>query len=274
MAAIAFLRPTRANFQLSPTEDEAEALARHFAFLQGLVAAGKVVLAGPATDGSLGLVVFPHASEAEARELVAGDPCVVAGVMEAEVKPFRMSLFGTGTGRDWLGFTQAIHVRTDAASAWRMVATCDGLERWFVARADAWTHDGREWPRDRALEQGARVRLTWRGAGESDDRGRCAPAEQTEDDDVLRTEAPQRIRTGWYENKGWVEFRLMPRADGRVTVELEQRMHPTSDFRLLEGAYTGCREGWAFYLANLKCVLEHGIDLRERAPDRKQLVNV
>ena len=99
--------------------------------------AGKVVLAGPATDGSLGLVVFPHASEAEARELASEDPSVLAGVMAAEVKPFRMSLFGTGSGRDWLGFTQAIHVRADAASAWRMLSTCDGLERWFLARADA-----------------------------------------------------------------------------------------------------------------------------------------
>jgi uncharacterized protein YndB with AHSA1/START domain/uncharacterized protein YciI len=274
MAAIAFLRPTRANFHLSPTDDETEALARHFAYLQGLVSAGKVVLAGPATDGSLGLVVFPHASEAEERELASEDPSVLAGVMAAEVKPFRMSLFGTGSGRDWLGFTQAIHVRADAASAWRMLSTCDGLERWFLARADAWTQDGREWPRDRALEQGARLRLTWAGAGECDERGRCTPVEVSEDDDVLRTEAPQRIRIGWYENRGWVEFRLMPRPDGRVTVELEQRMHASSDFAFLEGAHVGCREGWAFYLANLKCVLEQGIDLRERTPDRKRLVNV
>ena len=51
-------------------------------------------------------------------------------------------------------------------------------------------------------------------------------------------------------------------------------MHPTTDFRLLESAYVGCREGWAFYLANLKSVLEHGCDLREPQPDRAGLVNV
>jgi len=38
MAAIAFLRPTRAEFRNEPTADEMEALGRHFAFLQGMVA--------------------------------------------------------------------------------------------------------------------------------------------------------------------------------------------------------------------------------------------
>ncbi|MFM7808868.1 MAG: hypothetical protein ACKPEA_13235, partial [Planctomycetota bacterium] len=40
MAAIAFLRPARADLHLDPTEDEMVALGRHLTFLQGLVAAG------------------------------------------------------------------------------------------------------------------------------------------------------------------------------------------------------------------------------------------
>ena len=274
MAAIAFLRPTRAEFRNEPTADEIEALGRHFAFLQGMVASGDAVLAGPAEDRSFGLVVFPRMDAQAAAERLAEDPAVQEGVFTAETVPWRMSLFGTGTGRDWLGFTQAIHVRAAVPAAWRMLATCEGLERWFLLRADAWTHDGRQWLRDRGLEQGARLRLTWPSAESTDAAGWTIPGEVSEDDEVLRTEAPQRIRLGWYEGRGWVEFRVAPRPDGRVTVELEQRMHPTGDFKLLEGAYTGCREGWAFYLANLKSVLEHGIDLREAAPDRTGLVNV
>jgi len=68
---------------------------------------------------------------------------------------------------------------------------------------------------------------------------------------------------GWYEDKGWIEFRVLPRDEGGSTVELEQRMEPTADRSLLEQAYIGCREGWAFYLANLKSVAEGGRDLRE-----------
>lgn len=32
--------------------------------------------------------------------------------------------------------------------------------------------------------------------------------------------------------------------------------------------HTGCREGWAFFLTNLKAYLEHGIDLRGHDPKR------
>lgn len=273
MAAIAFLRPTRADFHLDPTADELEALARHFSFLQGMVAAGDAVTAGPAEDGSFGLVVFPRLDAPAAAERMREDPAVAAGVFRAEAVAWRMSLFGTGTGRDWLGFTQAIHVSCAAAAAWRALATCDGLERWFLLRAEATTADGRPWPKDRALEAGLGIRLTWPSLGEPDAAGRAVPGEVTETDEVLRAEPPQRIRLSWYEGKGWVELRIVPRPDGRITVELEQRMHPTGDFRLLESAYVGCREGWAFYLANLRSVLEHGHDLRERTPDRRGLVN-
>jgi uncharacterized protein YndB with AHSA1/START domain/uncharacterized protein YciI len=274
MAAIAFLRPVRAEFHLDPSEDELEALGRHFSFLQGLVASGEVIAAGPAEDGAFGLVVFPRLDAAAAAERMQEDPAVSAGVFRAETVAWRMSLFGTGTGRDWLGFTQAIHVRAAAADAWRLLATTEGLERWFPARAEATTADGRPWPRDRALEQGVRLRLTWPSTGTCDAAGRAERGEVSEENGVLRVEPPQRIRLGWYEDKGWVELRVVPRPDGRVTVELEQRMNPTADFRLLESAYVGCREGWAFYLANLKSVLEHGRDLREAAPDRAGLVNV
>ena len=275
MAAIAFLRPVRPNFHRDPSLDELEALGKHLTFLQAQVSAGDVVLAGPSEDGLLGVVVFPHCSATEAEERMRDDPAVAAGVFTCEVKAWRMSMFGTGSTRDWLGFTQVIHIRTDAVSAWRMVATCDGLERWFLGRADAWTHDGRQWPREISLEQGAKLRMSWLCVGTCDERGVFASDEQSEDNEVLRTDAPQRIRLGWYEGKGWVEFRVQPHlADGRVTIELEQRMLPSNDFRQLEQAYIGCREGWAFYLTNLKSVLEHGTDLRERTPDRKGIINL
>ncbi len=252
-----------------------EALGAHLAYLQSLVASGQMVLAGPCEDGSLGIAVFPRSDAAAAEALMQQDPCVARGVMRCEVKPFRISLFGTGSKRDWLGFTMAIHIQTTAAAAWRMIATCDGLERWFLRRAEAWSSDGREWPRDRPVEAGAKLRMTWLCAGECDARGVAVPVELSEDQSVQRTEPPQRLRHGWYEDRGWVEYRIVPHAiPGRITVELEQRMNPTADFAFLEGAYVGCQQGWTFFLTNLKSVLEHGTDLREPAPDRKGIVNL
>jgi uncharacterized protein YndB with AHSA1/START domain/uncharacterized protein YciI len=275
MAAIAFLRTTRAGFQLDPSADELMALGAHLSFLRGLASRGEVTVAGPAEDGSQAIVVFPHLDAAQAEVTMRSDPCVQAGIFECRVVPWRMSVFGTGTGRDWQGFTQAIHVRAQPSAVWRAVATCDGLERWFLARAEAWTSDGRDWPRDRMLEAPARLRMTWTAVGTPDARGACAPTESSEDNGVESAEPPMRIRMGWYAGKGWIEFRIVPHVHaGMTTVELEQRMHPTSDFKVLESAYVGCREGWAFYLANLKSVLEHGMDLRDRSPGRAGLVNI
>ena len=157
-------------------------------------------MAGPSEDGALGVVVFPHDSATQAEERMREDPAVAAGVFACEVQAWRMSLFGTGSTRDWFGFTQVIHIRTDAVNAWRMLATCDGLERWFLGMADAWTHDGRQWPREVSLEHGAKLRMTWMCVGACDERGAFSTEEQSEDNDVRRVwpdgQPMPRVRTG------------------------------------------------------------------------------
>ena len=96
----------------------------------------------------------------------------------------------------------------------------------------------------------------------------------TEPNAILACEARSRLRLGWFEGKGWVEFRVAAREAGGSTVELEQRMHASNDRALIEQAYIGCTEGWAFYLTNLKSVAESGHDLREKRVDRAGLINV
>lgn len=61
----------------------------HLRHLEPLAAAGKVLLAGPFTDGSGSLIVVDAASRAAVWELVARDPYVTNGVFNrVEVKPF------------------------------------------------------------------------------------------------------------------------------------------------------------------------------------------
>lgn len=274
MAAIALLRPARVGLHSDPSAEELVALGQHFDTMKALVREGRVVLAGPCEDGTLGIVVFPKDDPDAAEAVMAADPCVAQGVMACEVRAFRVSLFGTGTARDWGGFTQAVHIRADRARVWRMLSTCQGLESWFLLRAHATTADGRAWPADRALEPGQRLQMTWATAGACAPNGTAQAAEVSETDTVFAVEAPQRMRVGWYGDKGWVDIRVLDHAvDGRVTVELEQRLTAAGDHAFLENAYIGCREGWAFFLANLKCMAEGGPDLREQSPDRAGLVN-
>jgi uncharacterized protein YciI len=65
----------------------------HFAYLKAALEAGRLVLAGPATDGLFpGVIVFEAEDEDEARAFLESDPSVRAGVMLAELHPFRVSL--------------------------------------------------------------------------------------------------------------------------------------------------------------------------------------
>lgn len=61
----------------------------HLAHLEPLVSAGRVVLAGPLTDGAGSLIVVEADSLAAVWELVGRDPYVTNGVFEqVEVHPF------------------------------------------------------------------------------------------------------------------------------------------------------------------------------------------
>jgi uncharacterized protein len=62
----------------------------HLDNLRPLVEQGKVILAGPFTDGSGSLIVIDVDSEEQALAFANSDPYVTRGVFErVEVKPFR-----------------------------------------------------------------------------------------------------------------------------------------------------------------------------------------
>jgi uncharacterized protein YciI len=62
----------------------------HLQNLRPFVEKGKVVIAGPFTDGSGSLIIVDLESEAEAKRLAESDPYTTGGVFErVEVKPFR-----------------------------------------------------------------------------------------------------------------------------------------------------------------------------------------
>lgn len=67
--------------------------AAHLERLERLAREGKLVLAGPFTDGAGSLVVVDVESPEEAWAVVAGDPYVLHGVFDrVEVHPFRKVL--------------------------------------------------------------------------------------------------------------------------------------------------------------------------------------
>lgn len=62
----------------------------HLEHLRPLAEAGRIVLAGPLTDGSGSLIVLATDSAEEAWQIVARDPYVIHGIFGAvEVRPFK-----------------------------------------------------------------------------------------------------------------------------------------------------------------------------------------
>ena len=90
------IKPVRlAMLMEGPTIEEDKAVAAHFEYLKALADTGVVLFAGRTLnmdETCFGLVVLTAASEDEARNVMEEDPAVSAGVMVAELFPFRVAL--------------------------------------------------------------------------------------------------------------------------------------------------------------------------------------
>jgi uncharacterized protein YciI len=77
------------------TDADKATVAAHFQRLKAATDAGQVILAGRTPepgDTTMGLVVFTATDEAAARTLMNDDPCIAAGVIVGELRPFDLAL--------------------------------------------------------------------------------------------------------------------------------------------------------------------------------------
>ena len=78
-----------------PTPEEAETVSRHSAYLQDLTEKGMMILMGRTQnndENTFGIAIFEAEDEAAARQIMANDPAVQAGVMRATLYPYRVAL--------------------------------------------------------------------------------------------------------------------------------------------------------------------------------------
>lgn len=146
-------------------------------------------------------------------------------------------------------FTKRIRIKCLPEEAFSRWTTTSGLESWFLSSATF--SSGEE------AHAGDRFDLAW--------------AEGTADyGEVLAIQEPGLFEFTWYEGKGRVRVAISP-IDTGTLVEVTQIVASEGEQQLVE--FMDCRDGWTFYLTNLKCILEGGFDLREKQPDLAGLVN-
>lgn len=90
---IYFLHPPRTDFAATMTEDESAVFAEHFGYLQGLLEAGTLVLAGPTLgETNTGIAILEAPDRAAAEALMNADPAVASGIVRGELREMRLSL--------------------------------------------------------------------------------------------------------------------------------------------------------------------------------------
>ena len=86
------ITPPRADFVRTLTEAERAIMLRHWNYLQGQFAAGKINVVGRCENGDYGITILETGSMEEARQIMQEDPAVAGGLMRAEIHEFRLLL--------------------------------------------------------------------------------------------------------------------------------------------------------------------------------------
>lgn len=158
---------------------------------------------------------------------------------------------------DWTRFVTRIYVRGREADVYDFWTTEAGLTRWFLATVAFRPAGGAARAGDETAPVDDDFTWTWHGS-EFALEGR-----------VLNAEPPSRFEFR-FGTAGDVTVTL--KQDGQwVLVEVAQSNIPDTP----EGRswYVDCYGGWTFYLANLRSILEGGVDLRELDLKRQEVVN-
>ena len=106
------------------------------------------------------------------------------------------------------------------------------------------------------------IKYTWRWHGHNDDATEYGEIIEANGKDLLEFSFGPAMKV-----------RIQIKAEeGTNIVELEQYDIP-ADEKGKTSFHLGCAEGWVFYLANLKSVMEGGIDLRNKNEHIKKVIN-
>ena len=161
---------------------------------------------------------------------------------------------------DWSKFIKRIPVKADMKDIYEAWATQEGLEKWFLRKAEFTKLGGKLRDRNALIKKDDTYEWMWHGwSDEVVERGSILDAN---DKDFLK----------FTFGKAGIVSVSIKKEGGENIIELVQEKIPVDEDSKFN-YYIGYSEGWTFYLANLKSVLEGGLDLRNKKEKLKQVVN-
>lgn len=161
---------------------------------------------------------------------------------------------------DWSKFELRININAPVETIYQAWSTQQGIESWFLRSAKYVAQNNRVRERNELIQKGDRY--TWLWHGYSDDT--------VEHNDILEVNEPDQLSFVFAGN--CIVNVTIGMLDTENIVQLVQANIPTGE----EGKvniHIPCMEGWTFYLANLKSILEGGKDLRNRNINIGKVIN-
>ena len=160
---------------------------------------------------------------------------------------------------DWTKFTRKIVIQSSLQKLYEAWATPSGIEKWFLKSANYFdSANNKVTNRNSSVENNFTYEWNW------------FLYDLTEKGKIIRANGKDFFQFS-FAGECTVEVILTEKGEF-VLVELTQKNIPTDD-ESKQHIRLGCDTGWAFYLVNLKSVLEGGLDLRNKNPEFKAMIN-
>lgn len=164
------------------------------------------------------------------------------------------------TGFDWSRFVVRIDINAPTEQLYKGWATRSGIEHWFLRWCEYIGPDNSVKGENELVQKGDRYRWRWHGY----------PDSVTEEGTILEANGSNFFKFS-FGNAGDCTVRIKTEK-GKTIVELEQENIPTDD-KGMEYYHLGCKTGWTFHLADMKSILEGGIDLRNKDESLSNMLN-
>lgn len=160
----------------------------------------------------------------------------------------------------WSSFTLRVAIKAEPQQVFDAWATQAGLERWFLRKAEFKTPDGSVRERNAHVQKGDVYEWLWFGYDDN----------TVERREVIEANGKNLFR--FIFSGDCIVTVVIKHEHGATLVELKQENIPLDEDPKMN-LCLGCSNGWTFYMANLKSILEGGIDLRNKDERIQSVIN-